>query len=733
MFYGFLPSGYDGLLTAEERQAKADRIAASAEAANAKKAAEQAKIDALVQQILGQNTTSKWSGEGFGSAQANAADMAKILSGIGITDINQFGEIKKETIPGEPIYGGAGDDPQIMGYSPERTVSVYGNKLTGQAVPNTYSERQTGNAWGGTFAGSGNTGYRVQFGPDGTPYFYTTGASSNDIANLLADNPLLNVVANIAAATFGGPLGTAALQAAQGKDLGDIAKAAALSYLGGEVGNSVTKGLTDTLGSTAANIAGNVAKTEVATGGKADPVQALISGGIGAGTSAVLGNIEGFDSLDQNTQKAITKVVSSTIANGGNLSPGALINAAVTAGKSMMANATNTPTEEQNQVGVDKLLEELAPYREAVTAPTEAQQQPAIDQLLEELAPYREAVTAPTEEQQQPAIDQLLEELAPYREAVTAPTEEQQSAIDQLLNEGPGSTGPSFLHGTASEAQSGGGEFDSGPANTALQDLLTKPQAEMSLEDWAKLYATPTTDPDTGETIVGGNVEDFPVQDFGDSVGDISVDTDYYNNPVDLTDGQTINFDDGSSITIDAGGNITDVTQAPAGSLIEDYVPEDDVPEMVITGKRPEAEKPQETEPDEIEIPEGFLDFKLPDIQPGAGVPNTPAKPTTPAAPANPTTPTNPANPTTPTNPKPTDTSGGNLAALLALLAGGGGQPQQQAVQPNAADIKSFEELGYGDLFGSQLFTSAPASSAQTTKQYSTGGQIDDLLRLLRS
>jgi len=137
-------------------------------------------VDTLVNQILGQNLTSKWSGEGFGSAASNAADMAKILNSIGITDITQFGEITK-TIPAhQEIQGGENGD--IVVDVPEQIVKTYGNKLTGQEVPNTYSERQTGNAWGGTFTGSGNTGYRVQFDAQGNPYFYTTGASSNDLA-----------------------------------------------------------------------------------------------------------------------------------------------------------------------------------------------------------------------------------------------------------------------------------------------------------------------------------------------------------------------------------------------------------------------------------------------------------------------------------------------------------------------------------------------------------------------
>jgi hypothetical protein len=76
---------------------------------------------------------------------------------------------------------------------------TFGNKETGQAVPNTYSERQTGNAFGGTFQGSGNTGYRVEFTPDGTPVFYTTGASSSDFKDFA---PLLAV----AGLAFGAPM-----------------------------------------------------------------------------------------------------------------------------------------------------------------------------------------------------------------------------------------------------------------------------------------------------------------------------------------------------------------------------------------------------------------------------------------------------------------------------------------------------------------------------------------------
>jgi hypothetical protein len=205
--------------------------------------------DDLVKQILAQNTTSRWSGQGMGSAEANARDMARILDSIGITDIKQFGKVPAyepititdwkyngrraagedyglkeagtdpwgETIyepfklpegqKATPVYSRSnwaqGDDGGGYSYysplSAEEVGQVinkngdlvrqysenYGNKLTGQHVPLTYSERQTGNAWGGTFEGSGNTGYRVDFTPDGTPVFYTTGASSSDAGDWL--------------------------------------------------------------------------------------------------------------------------------------------------------------------------------------------------------------------------------------------------------------------------------------------------------------------------------------------------------------------------------------------------------------------------------------------------------------------------------------------------------------------------------------------------------------------
>jgi len=188
-------------------------------------------IDALKKQILAQNLTGSWKGQGRGSAEANAADMARIMAGIGITDINQFGKVT-QTIPAHEVMEGSGENAYSVTI-PEQTVETYGNKQTGQAVPNTYSERQTGNAWGGTFEGSGNTGYRVQFGPDGTPYFYTTQASSNDLANLMQDlGPAFQIGLALATGGLSVPQQIAANMAVQvlsGQDVSTAIKNAAIN------------------------------------------------------------------------------------------------------------------------------------------------------------------------------------------------------------------------------------------------------------------------------------------------------------------------------------------------------------------------------------------------------------------------------------------------------------------------------------------------------------------------
>ena len=182
-----------------------------------------ADVDFLVNQILSQNLTSQWKGEGFGSPEANARAMAENLLASGITDIKQVGQ-KDVVIPGSQY---AVDDTGTMATLPNEVRRQIVNLTTGQALINDYGERGIGNAFSGTYAGEGNTAYRVKFDDKGNPFFYTTGASSSDIADW---GPILSL-----AAVIPSPLqpfaiaANAAIAIDQGDTLGGIAALAGLA------------------------------------------------------------------------------------------------------------------------------------------------------------------------------------------------------------------------------------------------------------------------------------------------------------------------------------------------------------------------------------------------------------------------------------------------------------------------------------------------------------------------
>jgi len=184
-----------------------------------------ATIDALIKQIQSRSNTSQWTG-GYG-ADAATKDMARILAETGITDISQFGPITRDVQKvvgyedwGDPIY-------QTV------TEQTFGNKETGQAVPNTYTERQTGNFFGGTYEGKGNTGYGVQFDDQGLPIFYTQGASSSDFDKFA---PLLTLASFVPGLQPFAMAANAAIAAKQDNPLGVIANLAGVGNLAGVSG-----------------------------------------------------------------------------------------------------------------------------------------------------------------------------------------------------------------------------------------------------------------------------------------------------------------------------------------------------------------------------------------------------------------------------------------------------------------------------------------------------------------
>jgi hypothetical protein len=324
-----------------------------------------ADVNKVKDQILAQGTTSKWTGEGFGSAEANADAMAKNLVASGVTDINQVAMIDKKVdaqvtpdgmggfvdskgnkvdaslVKENTDYGGESGNITTTYTAPIGTEKVIGNKVTGKELISDY-DRSGGSAWSGTFTGEGNTAFRTSFDASGKPIFYTTGASSNDIVTMIGDDPILGKIATAAAAYFGGPAGVATLQAAMGKSVEDIAKGALLTYLGGEVAGQVS-GSTDLINSIGADATKVLAKGAgqfVSSGGKADIVQSLVGGAVDTGVNQITSLIPDFGSLSKGAQDFTKTVVATAIKNGGDLSMGDLVDAAFTAGTAAVKAST---------------------------------------------------------------------------------------------------------------------------------------------------------------------------------------------------------------------------------------------------------------------------------------------------------------------------------------------------------------------------------------------------------
>jgi hypothetical protein len=261
----------------------------------------------LTQQILGQGTTEKWTGEGKGSPQANAADMANILAGIGITDITQFGQLPDGS---------------------------FGNKLTGQPVPNTYSERQTGNAFGGTFAGKGNTGYRVEFDASGKPLFYTTGASSSDVPSWV--KPALILGGAYFGLNAAGLLGGAAPAAGSAFEL---ANAGVGAFGGGSTG--LLGGAAGAIGSDLAGLSGIPAGTGALTAAES---AALYGTGSALGGTGVIGSdLAGLSGIPAGTG-ALTAAEMAALYGTGAAGIGALTGGAAAGGSVLPAAVTNAIT-----------------------------------------------------------------------------------------------------------------------------------------------------------------------------------------------------------------------------------------------------------------------------------------------------------------------------------------------------------------------------------------------------
>jgi len=236
---------------------------------------------------------------------------------------------------------------------------TFGNKLTGQAVPNTYGERQTGNFFGGTYTGSGNTGYGVQFRPDGTPVFYTQGASSNDLAQIMQDlGPVGNIALAIATGGLSIPVQIAANMAVQvlsGTDIDDAIKSAGISYAGAQIPglDAVKEGTSFLNGIDSTGVLSKAFQNAAVAGGTAilngqDIGEAMVRGagigGTGAAVDALLGNIDGFNDLNATQKRLVTNALTGVFS--GQPLDQIVINSAIAAANSAVAEAQG-----QNTVG----------------------------------------------------------------------------------------------------------------------------------------------------------------------------------------------------------------------------------------------------------------------------------------------------------------------------------------------------------------------------------------------
>ena len=191
----------------------------------------------LTKQIIGQGTTGRWTGQGFGSPIENAKHMASTLITAGIDDIKDFGKSKKqtyETLNLTPEYSNAGDasyptgryfyadpdtgsvrffdekdinvqkfagsEPGDPGYAtatvkvPAGEQQVYVNKKTGKDITQAYNQAY-GDIFSGTYAGHGRTNFGVKFANDGTPYFYTQfGGDTSSMADIAPFIAVLSII-----------------------------------------------------------------------------------------------------------------------------------------------------------------------------------------------------------------------------------------------------------------------------------------------------------------------------------------------------------------------------------------------------------------------------------------------------------------------------------------------------------------------------------------------------------
>ena len=166
--------------------------------------------------------------------------------------------------------------------------------------------------------------------------------------------PIPSILATVTGNAELVPLINAGTAAVEGKNIGDIGKA----YVLGSAAQSLAP-LAGDLASTAtgSNIVGGAVQgltgSEIATGGKADPLKAFVTGGISSAVPAVASQVDGYNDLTKAQQAMVNNAIAGTLS--GLPASQVAINIAVSTAKQAVQDIKNTQAE---QDAIDKGLNE---------------------------------------------------------------------------------------------------------------------------------------------------------------------------------------------------------------------------------------------------------------------------------------------------------------------------------------------------------------------------------------
>lgn len=231
-------------------------------------------------------TENLWQGgarEGFGGATGLDVQMAQDLASRGITSLSQ---IKTKEVPETaPSYdANAGEWVEAP---TGRTKTVAWNTAADEPLARQGYQHQMagqGNVWSGTYAGPGNTMYKVDFDPQGNPVFSTSGASSEDAMQYLTPALAFAAIASGAGALAPELLGAGELAGAAGL----TGEAGALAAAGGGAGAAGAAGLGELAGLAGAEMGAGLG-AELGAGVGADLAAGqTIGAGVGGDTAAAL-------------------------------------------------------------------------------------------------------------------------------------------------------------------------------------------------------------------------------------------------------------------------------------------------------------------------------------------------------------------------------------------------------------------------------------------------------------